>query len=142
MSLIEPVKLRLEAEVSALQKRVKGIEGLGDLSTHIRALQAFVVPGREVAAKNSAGTQLHRQLVSCPFTVILAMPGKGANGEATLIELEPLGTAIKNALAGWRHPAAVSNTQYVAGGPVDVQIGSHVIYGFDFSMEYWFETGA
>lgn len=142
MSRIAPVKARLEAEVSALQGRVKGLEGLKDLSTHIRALQAFVLDGREVAARNSSLAQLHRQLVTWKFTVILALPGKGANAEAALAGLEPLGTAIKTALAGWRHPDAVSDTQYVAGGPVDVGIGSHAIYGFDFSFDYWFETGA
>lgn len=137
MSRITEIIDRIEDQVADLSGRVSGVERISEIADQVRALQGFVVQAREQAAVNSLGAQSHRQLVKFPFSVVIAFPGKGAHAEKSLMQIDPLQEAIKAALTGWKHPAALAGTDYVGGGPIDINVGSHVIVGLDFAFTYY-----
>lgn len=102
-------------------KEVGGLAELGGAaSTLIKASpSAFVVPVGESAYEVNEGSGPLRQGFDVTFAVITGVTLSGPRGEAAMKALRAPLAAVRQALFGWQHPAAVTRCVCGSGGLED-----------------------
>jgi hypothetical protein len=92
---------------------------------------AFVLPAREQAGESAFMDQLVEQLVNAEFAVVLAVRNLADDEGAAAVEaLEPVRTAVRDALLGWQPAPDAHGCEYVAGELV----------AFDNGVLWWQDT--
>jgi hypothetical protein len=77
---------------------------------------AFVLPTKESAAESAFMDQLVEQLVNAEFVVVVAVRNlTDDEGAAAVESLEPVRTAVRDALLGWQPAANAHGCEYASG---------------------------
>lgn len=115
--------MNLAPIIEQLRNSVPALKLIGGAAQFERAVDglttlpaAFVLPARESAAESEFMAQIVQQLVTSEFAVPIAVRNLADDEGAAAVEsLEPVHTAVRDALLGWQPATDYHGCEYVNG---------------------------
>lgn len=128
---LEPIVARLVAQCQVL----KLVGGSANFELAVGALAtfpaAFVLPAKESATSNPFMDQIVEQRVQMDFGVVLAVRDLADNeGSAAHDALDPIRSAVRDALLAWQPDGSDACIEFVAGD----------LMAFDNGVFWWADT--